>query len=848
MSRRPPTRLRLAAALAAAAGLCAPAPALARPTPLSPGTADPGDRAAARLLAFGTGAHHLSFGTALLAPAEPAEAPASPDIPAQLAGVVAALAAAEDVAAAAEQAAARDSKRSDAELARRLVDGQVMLTQRDSERAAVVFLDLLENAPGSPAAAQARYYLGEALLLLGMRRWAAECFSYTLADPSADARRLHQRSVARLLGLASPARAQGFARKPGLGALPELRARMQALGLTSAAPQTPADAPRGELGPTDVLRLRGWVAAIAADQRSAELRYAHGRHLFLSREYAAAFAELDALAPVDQPIDVKGRDGRWRLRATYIAGAAAAALGQIDLALERFDRLARTRVRAPEDREIRDLAWLARGRIISDSGEHAEALRAYRQVGRDSPLFGEAMYEAAWALLRAGRPEVALAALDLVISRDPDGPIAPEALQLRGKLQIQQRAWKAASTEFTALRRDFEARARALAGALTVEADAAAYYAAVASSDGREFKLDTLLPRGALALARGMRRVGQAEQLARETGAVAAMLTETRELLARMEAAADAPERPRLFTDLGAHWTAIDQSSFELVDAAEVLLARAGEKLAPDYVAKVEGQRRERRAAIDLLRTGNSARARRISGLGEAVPELDRESARLRAQVVALERSQLASGKPRSAAFFTEAAGLRAAIAESEAQADDLRARLGHARALLRFTDPLLATRRKELATYRSFLVSALDGASKAASDPAVTSLFARMRRVEARLAAARVKLEVAAARRLAAAVIVLREERANLDQYAGKLAELRERSLATVGTTTAAAVRDLGAELRYWTTRSEVGQLDVAWALQHAEQDEAEQLERSRDQGFKELDRALDQVMEEID
>ena len=55
----------------------------------------------------------------------------------------------------------------------------------------------------------------------------------------------------------------------------------------------PAEPPRGELGPTDILRLRGWVAAIAPDQRSAELRYAHGRHLFLSRDYAAAFAELD---------------------------------------------------------------------------------------------------------------------------------------------------------------------------------------------------------------------------------------------------------------------------------------------------------------------------------------------------------------------------------------------------------------------------------------------------------------------------------------------------------------------------------------------------------------------------
>ena len=806
MPRRPSTRLRLAATLAVVAGLCAPGPARAD-------------------LSFGPA--NLSFGPALLAPAE---------IPPELASAAAAIAGAEDVATAAETAASREDRRSPSELARRLVAGQVMLTQKDSERAAVVFLDLLENAAGTPAASQARFYLGEALLLLGMRRWAAECFSGTLADPGADARRLHQSAVARLLGLASPSRPAGHARKPGLGALPELRARLQALGLIDTPPQTPALAPLGELGPTDVLRLRGWVAAIAPDQRSAELRYAHGRHLFLSREYAAAFAELDAVAPVDQLIDVKARDGRWRLRAMYIAAASALALGQIDLAFQRFDRLVTTRVRASDDREIRDLAWLGRARIHSDRGEPAEALRAYRQVGRDSPLFAEAMYEAAWALLRAGRPEVAVVALDLVLALSPDGPIAPEALQLRGKLHIQQKAWKAAAAEFTALRSDFESRARALAGALSVEADAAGYYAAVARSDGREFKLDALLPRGALGLARGLRRAAQAEQLARETGAVDSMLGETRELLSRMEAAAATSERPRLFTDLGAHWTAIEGSHFELVEAAEQLLKQAN-----------VGVDREQRSALDALRTGSSARARRISGLGEIVPPLVGETATLRATVVGLERTQLASGRPRSATFFSEAAALRSELAVNEAELAGLHARMLHARATLRFTDPLDTTRRAALTQYRNYLAGLLDGAVGSAKDPAVQALVIRLRRAETRLDRARDRLSIAANKRLTGALVVLREEHANLEIYAGELAELRERSLLTVGATAAAAMKDLGADLRYWTTRSEVGQLDVAWAVQHAEQDEAEQMERTRDQGFKELDRALDQVLEDM-
>ena len=829
---------RLATALAFAAALLAPTPGLAAGTGhLSAGTA----LLTAPLAALTTS--NLSVGTALLAAPAPVPARAQVDIPADLAHVAAAIASAEETAASATTAAAASSKRSAAELAKRLVAGQVMLRQKDSERAAVVFLDILESAPDSPAAVQARFALGEALVDLGMRRWAAECFSRTLADPGTAARRLHQRSVARLLGLASPAQAPGHARRPGLGAMPELRARMQALGLLPTAPQTPADAPLGDLGPPDVERLRGWVLAIAADARIAELRYAYGRHLFLAKEYSAAFAELDALMPAMPPFNPKSPDVRWHVRATYIAGAAAAALGQLDVAIARFDKIIAARDLA--EREIRDLAWMARARLHFDQNDPQEALRAYRQIGRDSPLFAEAMYETAWALLRAGRHEVALTALDVVLAHDPDGPVAPEALQLRGKLHVQQRSWKNAEKEFTALRREFEAKAKSLSAALTVEADAAAYYTEVARAEGPEFHLGSLLPRGAGVFARTMRRAGQAEDLARETGSLERTLRETRDLLARMESAAAASERPRVFTDLGAHWTAIDAAHFTLAEASEQLLAKAGEKLAADGYRKLEAQRASQRELVDRVRGGNSRQARRLGEAADTLAFVDGEVSRLRAQLLALERSQLTSGRPRTPAFFAEATALRAALADSEAEAARLRARISHGRMALRFTDPVHAARRLAVADYRNFLNAALASTSKAANDPAISELLARMARADKNLAAARVKIEVAAARRLAAAIVVLREERQNLDQYAAELAELRPRALSTVGETTAAAVRDVRGELRYWTLRSEVGLLDVAWAIQAGEQDEAERLERTRDQAIKELDRALDQVME---
>lgn len=748
------------------------------------------------------------------------------------------IADAEESIKAAEQAAAAEKARTEAELAERLVAGQVQLEAGDAEGAAVVFLDLLENAPETPAGAQARFYLGEALLQLGMRRWAVECFSRTLADGGLEARRLHQRSVARLLGLAAPARERGLARKPGLSVMPELRARLQGAGLGDERGR-----PGGELSAADIGRLRGWVAAVAPDQRVADLRYAWGRFLFLTGEHREAQAELDALAPLDVPLTTRDRAGRFRVRATYIAGAAAAALGQLDDALVRFDRIVNTRsLSRREDGEVRDLAWMARGRILHDRGDYDGALLGYRQIGRASPLYPAALYEIAWTLLRADRHEAALAALEQLLRDTPSSPAAPEAKALRGKLQIRRRHWKAAESEFSALRREFDAQEKALAPALAVEADALGYAAALIRSDPRHFALDAVVPRGALTIARGLPRAVQAERLARETGEVEAMLRDTFSLLERMETAAASPERALLFTDLGAHWTALDRAAAALGEAGDALLARTGRAGS----GELERQRGALRRALDVLATGRSKHVRRVADLGDAVRAAEQEAEAIRARLQGLEYTHREMAKRRTPdPFFKEAAELRDELAALEASLADQRGRLDHARATLRFVDPLPGTRRDALAEQRRVLAQ-LWQATSAAADAETKQLWSRRERLLQRIDAARRRVDAAASARLRRAVTVLKEERDNLTRYRAELDALRPRAEASAAEAVHAAVRDVAAELRYWKIRAEVGLLDVAWATKEAELEQTRDLERARERGTKLLDRSIDQALED--
>jgi len=852
---------RALARLALAAALLAPAAASAAPWDMSlgaglfapvphgmslrPSAASP---ALAALLTPGAGAPSqpsLSAGPALVARFAPVSSAMSlrspvfaapgPRVsaepgPAADSGAARLLADAEDAIKAAEQVAAAAATPSAAELAERLVAGQVQLEAGDAEGAAIVFLDLLENAAGTPAAVQARYYLGEALLQLRMRRWASECFSLTLADVSPEARRLHQRSVAHLLGLAAPARTRGHARKQGLSVMPELRARMQSVGLDGDR------GPGSELSALDITRLRGWVAAVPAEQRIPELRYAWGRFLFLSKEYDAALAELDGLAPADLPLGTSAPAWRSLLRATYVAGAAAAALGRFDEAIVRFDRIVATRsLPGAAEQEIRELAWMARARLYHDRGDYDGALLSYRSIGRASPLYASALYEIAWTLLRADRHEAALAALDQLLRETPDSPAAAEAKSLRGKLQIRRRNWKAAEDEFAALRRHFDDQYKAVAPALAVGSDALDYVGAVIRSDPRHFALDVLVPRAAIPLARNLPRAVQAERLARETGETEHLLRETLALLGRMEIAAASPERALLFTDLGAHWQALDRAARDLGEAGEALLTAVGRR--PGSAVT------DMRRTVDALFERPSKQLRRVADLGDPLTLARAEAGAVRARLVGLEYTHRESSRRGSPdPFFQEAAALRSELGALEDSLADAHRGLQIARATLRFTDPLPGTRRDAIATHNALVGQSWPGGG----GEEIRGQWQRRQRLLVRLDAARKRLGAAAQTRLARAVIVLREERDNLARYRDELEALRPRADVTAAEAVHAGIRDVAADLRYWTTRADVGLLDVAWATKEAELELARDLERTRDRSFKSIDRAVTEALED--
>ncbi len=691
------------------------------------------------------------------------------------------------------------------------------------------------------------FFLGDALVQIDMPRWAAELFSKNLGDTRPDARRFHQRSVARLFDLAVPRRDSGFARQPGVSATPEARARLEAVGAA-----VEAAAPTGVLDVANVERLGKWAASFPAASRIPELRYAWGRFLFLQGKTSEALAELDGLSPIDIPIARGGPDAKWRVRSAYIAASAALAAGDLEDAVARFARITKVRPSDPRDRQIVELSWMALGRVHHDVSDTDAAVRAYQRIGRDSPFFAEAMYETAWTLLRADRFEQAVQALDLLLIYDPSSPIVPEIKQLRGKIRVQQRDYRAAEEEFLGLRREFDKLATQLGRRLSAKGDATEYFAAVIGEDMEHFSLAAVLPVGALPVARTLPRAVQAEALAREVGELERDLSDTRTLLARMEEAVRAKDKARLFNDLAAHAAGLDNVDDDLMAVEEDLITRlAGDR----DLGAAERKRLVLRDKVDRPLGDKTDLQRqavvRLQRLAEQAHKLDLFVSGMRAELVATERYYEETRKEQKIdhqGFLKDAGARRDDIALHEGQVAALRDRIESAQAALRYEDPLREARTKAVVVYRQHLQGMYGALAKSGAQAEVTTLWNRAQGLHARADKARIDLDRTAGKRLDGAVVVLAEERANLDAYLGELTGKRSDTKVLVAEVLAASYSDVVTELNSLVLRSEVGLLDVAWAMKEAETDEIQHLEVQRDRELRDIDRAIEMGLEDVE
>jgi len=177
-----------------------------------------------------------------------------------------------------------------------------------------------------------------------------------------------------------------------------------------------------------------------------ELRYLRGRAAYDANDLAAADT---AFAQVT-------RRGRFYANAHYLRGVIATRRGDLPAAEGQFCSIATTAdtdhyTFYVDDRyfAIKDLAWLALGRVAHEGRRPDDAFYYYFQVPNDSARVASALFEASWSMYEGDDPDTALDLLDQLSSRFPNSPYVDEAGLLRAYVHLDRCEFELASELFT---------------------------------------------------------------------------------------------------------------------------------------------------------------------------------------------------------------------------------------------------------------------------------------------------------------------------------------------------------------------------------------------------------------
>jgi hypothetical protein len=184
-----------------------------------------------------------------------------------------------------------------------------------------------------------------------------------------------------------------------------------------------------------------------------ELRYLRGRERYDANDDAAADA---AFAEV-------GRRSRFYASAQYLRGVIATRRGALGDAEQLFCSIATTsdtdRFTFYVDRRyfaIRDLTWLALGRVAHEGQRAEDAFYYYFQVPNDSDRVSEALFEAAWAMYEGHDADTAVDLLDQLDTRFPGSAYSLEASLLRGYVHLDRCEFEEADQLFVRFAEIFE--------------------------------------------------------------------------------------------------------------------------------------------------------------------------------------------------------------------------------------------------------------------------------------------------------------------------------------------------------------------------------------------------------
>lgn len=721
----------------------------------------------------------------------------------------------------------------------RLTNGELFYRLRDYVRASIIFTDIVENYASTPSYPDALFLLGDSLFRAGDYLGARTRFRQIIERSSEGRFRPYtERALGRLIEIAIHTN--------DFDGVDEVFAQLSRLPPSDIGASTAyfrAKALYSQAVPTEDI-----VAAMAPRGGAVP-------------DASAALARIDTarLEQARAGFESVAEGTPYYGQARYFIGVIYTLREQYPQAIEAFARVLRSEATTTEAQEVAELAHLALGRLYYETDQLQQAIEAYQAVPRTSSNFDVALYEIAWVYIRLGDATRAERALEVLELAAPDSRFIPDALLLRGNLLLRngryadaQTVFQQVHTQFGPVHDELDEMAR------EHDTDPQAYFRQLVRDNFTAFDANAFLPplaqRYASLEGDWDRAIGVLSDLAQARQ----MVEETTELVQRLTHAIDAPNHVAIFGDLRRQAERSTQLRNRVSRLRQQLVAieesRSGAGSA--QLQQVRSQRREIERFLAEMPTSDED----VSHFDDAVlgryTALSRDLARLEVELYGMEARATAIGvyldqtadqrpdRSAEAGMRQELANHRASIEAYREQIRAFRIEIESQRLQVGVGDDRYARQARLRAEYERLV--AQEHELGGVSDPSIDRLYQRLDHVETVLDGRDEVVRRAADQRADEIRAQVATESARIEGYQQALTQLETEAEDVVGAVT--YQNFLAVQRRFYdlVLRSDVGDIDVAWAVREEHRTRVEMLTLSRTHELQALDDEFREITDE--
>ncbi len=700
---------------------------------------------------------------------------------------------------------------------RRLIEAQVAYGVGNYADASILLYDVVEHYPQSSSYHEAVFYLADSLYMKGDSLTARKYFNVVVTQ-FGDADSNYGKSIERLLELSL--------RLQDDEGVPELLARLDRIPAARQLPSAP---------------------------------YVRGKFAYFRGQTDDA---IRIFGTIDQ-------GNRYYFQARYFLGASYIAKDELASAAKVYYDLLLVAPRDPKQRRVVELTHMALGRIHYHRDQPTEAIEQYLQVSRKSDLFDDALYEVAFVYVKSKQFDKALRALELLematggscaheAARVNTVVVMPDVCILKGNLGIRKaqsfiddgkgnpvEEYTTALSIFENARNAYEGPRAELDKIIAANENPQKYFAAVTQDNS--FDSGVNIPAVARKWLRDQPEVTRVVGLSSDLSSIHKDIDDAEQLIERLDRVISSPNRVNIFPSLAEQRAKVFDMLDSLLDLRLQLAAHERE-LISRYTSGSEkaeldalaARRKQLTLELESL-NGRDNYAVRLSKARAQYEELDKRAQEVEVQIVSLEAEMVAitkyyndsrtqSGKRMDQSAFDQSIKeINTAIAELRAALDSMRKDLVTAKDEAGAGDDLADDVRRLRAELAMVLEKEHEASERIKSrmspgDLATANqigmLAAKIAMVEAVVKRVNQKIEKILDVELAEVRVEIDQEKQDLAQAKGLLAQYESENLALGSEVIGASFATVSKKFYEITIRAEVGIIDVSWAQKEESED----------------------------